>query len=436
MTTTSMTYRQILRGIVPSGGADVLSKVATLFAAVAAARALEPSLFAQYVGLIAASLIAAAAWEFGSTTVITREIAAERMTFAQVLRESATFRLRTLALWVPTFLFGTWTLTRIEPIPLTIVAVFALDSLLLGITSLLLAVVRGKFRFFEAGAALASGRWLAAVVSLAALSGISPLDRLLLLGLALFSGEILTIAICSTILLRFTSEAPLIPRSGRLAIGTCAPFAVNGLLNTAYNRFDVVLMAALTTAPQVAQYAPASRLQDALYLVPSTVGVVALPLFARSLAAGASTAETNATITRVIRLGLGFTLPVVLIVVLSAPDLLAAIFGSAYVESAVAVRIVAWSIPFAAIASPVLAALAASGRGADTTRVFATAFVVALCLHLALDPWLGAVGGALASFSRDPACTIVAVLLARRAGILESGRGPARSPESAPRLGP
>jgi O-antigen/teichoic acid export membrane protein len=432
----SMSYRQILQGILPSTAADVLSKVAILLTAVAAARLLDPSPFAQYVGLFATSLIAAAAWEFGSTTVITREIAAQRMSVPQALLQSANYRIKTLVVWFPIFLFGVETLTRIEPVPFAVISAFALNSLLLGLSGLLLAIMRGELRFLEAGAALASGRWLTAALSVAALSGIVLVDRLLLLALALSGGEILTIVITSTMLLRSTTSGLPGSTSSRLGIRASAPFALNGLLNTAYNRFDVVLLAALTTAPQLALYAPASRLQDALYLVPSAVGVVALPLFARSFAAAAPPAETVATIARVIRLGLALTLPIVLLVSVTATELLATIFGPDYVGSATAVRIVAWSIPFAAIASPLLAALAAIGRGGDTTKIFATAFLVALGLHLALDPWLGATGGALASFSRDPACTAVALVLARRAGLLDGFSTPWRSSESTPRIGP
>ena len=72
----------------------------------------------------------------------------------------------------------------------------------------------------------------------------------------------------------------------------------------------------------------------------------------------------------------------------------------------------------AAAGAPFIAALAADGHGTDTTKIFATAFGVALSLHLLLDPRWGAVGGAVASLLRDPLALLVAFLLARRAGLL------------------
>ena len=62
------------------------------------------------------------------------------------------------------------------------------------------------------------------------------------------------------------------------------PFAANTVLSIAYNRLDIILVAVLTTAAQLAAYAPASRLQDAVYLLPTALAVVALPQTSRMVA--------------------------------------------------------------------------------------------------------------------------------------------------------
>lgn len=81
-------------------------------------------------------------------------------------------------------------------------------------------------------------------------------------------------------------------------------------------------------------------------------------------------------------------------------------------------NILIWFLPLTAVAAPLIAALAAAGRGADTTKIFATAFAIALSMHVLLDRRLGAVGEAVASLLRDPFALLVSFLLAKRAGLL------------------
>ena len=65
---------------------------------------------------------------------------------------------------------------------------------------------------------------------------------------------------------------------------------------------------------------------------------------------------------------------------------------------------------------PDLAALSLPLRTATLAMLgFAAAFAVSVLLHLTLDWWLGAVGAAIASLSRDAANGLVAAVYARRA---------------------
>ena len=54
--------------------------------------------------------------------------------------------------------------------------------------------------------------------------------------------------------------------------------AANGLLAVVYNRIDVLIVGGLASVGQLSLYAPASRIQDALYLIPSSLESVAFPV--------------------------------------------------------------------------------------------------------------------------------------------------------------
>jgi len=190
------------------------------------------------------------------------------------------------------------------------------------------------------------------------------------------------------------------------------------MLATAYNRFDVIFLSALSSVQQLGLYAPASRIQDLLYLLPGSLYAIALPMLSAASRKPNQSGEVYLLIRRFVGFGLLISIPTALAVFLFAGEMLRFVLGPAYMGSVTSTRILIWFLPMAAAGAPLIAALAACGHGADTTKIFATAFAVALSLHLLLDPRWGAVGGAVASLLRDPLALLVAFLLARRAGLL------------------
>lgn len=185
----------------------------------------------------------------------------------------------------------------------------------------------------------------------------------------------------------------------------------------AYNRFDVVIVAALSSTQQLALYAPASRFQDALQLIPGSIGAIGLPIFSRAWHQPDGAVRVRMTIRNLVTGGMLVIIPVTVTSVILTPALLATVMGREYLGATLATRILACSLFFNAITIPLVSALAATGRAPDTTRVVAVAGLVALVGHLSLDWWLGATGGAIASLLRDPAAMVAALILARRAGL-------------------
>jgi O-antigen/teichoic acid export membrane protein len=403
-----------------TAGTDLASKCAVLVTSLVAVRSLQPSWFGVFVGMSATTLMASALWDFGLSALLTREVASGRVGPRAALRSIVRLRPMLLPLWLAAFAVGTLVIDRDRSVPLSVISGFAAASLAYGCHSALLAVLRGRLRFRSPGLATASGRWFTAGLCLIGVGVLEPHSPLPTLAWSLCLGEVVTLVLAAWALLSELND----PRHqggdhGQLTLRAAMPFCANGVLAMAYNRFDVVILAALASVQQVGFYAPASRIQDALYLIPSSIGLIAFPIVAGAYAEH-GTERVQRITRRLIALGMAVSLPVTVVVFFSAPLLLRLVLGPQYGGAITPTRILIWFLPFAAVQAPLLSALAASGHPGDTTKVFALTMATALALHAFLDGSLGATGAAIASLSRDPVAVVVAVLLARRAGILGS----------------
>lgn len=412
---------------------DALSKLALLITTVVAARAMSPLDFGRYIGLWATAVVAAALWDAGVSTLVTREVAAGRAGVGRVLARAARLRVVTLVVWVAVFAVGVTVVLGGSGGGWVAVA-FAGASLVFGVNTLLLAILRGQVRFRAAGMTQASGRLVSALLVLLLIPGIDQQRAFLLFGVLGLVGELVTLGVSVVLLVRYP-HAVVAAGSDRVTLRESLPFAANTLLSTIYNRLDVIIVPALAGSAQLALYAPASRIQDVLYLVPFALGAAALPLLSR---VGQSTAEVDRTTRRLLALGLLIALPVTLFTFVFSRGILIAALGGDYSEATTATRILVWFLPLAVIQAPLFAALISVGRAADTTRIIAATFAAAIVMHIALDPTWGATGGAIASLSRDVVAAPLAVLAARRAGLLRGGRSlrPLTSPHYRPRRSP
>ncbi|HEV3162614.1 MAG TPA: oligosaccharide flippase family protein, partial [Isosphaeraceae bacterium] len=404
-----------------SAGTDLASKSAVLVTSLVAVRSLQPSWFGVFVGMSATTLMASALWDFGLSALLTREVASGHVGPQPALRSILRLRPMLLPLWLAAFAVGTLVIDRDRSVPLSVICGFAAASLAYGCHSALLAVLRGRLRFRSSGLATATGRWFSAGLCLVGVGIIKPHAPLPILAWSLCLGEVVTLLLAAWALLSELNGPRHDGRDhGRLTLRAAIPFCANGVLAMAYNRFDVVILAALASVQQVGFYAPASRIQDALYLIPSSIGLIAFPFVAGAYREQGGDERVQRITRRLIALGVALSLPVTVVVFFSAPLLLRLVLGAQYGGAITPTRILIWFLPFAAVQAPLLSALAASGQAGDTTKVFALTMATALALHAFLDGSLGATGAAIASLSRDPVAVVVAVLLARRAGILGS----------------
>ena len=413
-----------LLGWALSGG--MASKTAVLVTTFSVARALTPRQFGVYAGLCATTQLAAGAWDMGVASLLTYEYASSSMSVSEALRQCARLRISTLILWLGAFVFGTTVVGRDGDLPTGAILCFAAASLCAGSGTIALALLNGRLRFRESSCATAIGRWVTALVSLAGLPAIAFIRGPLDFAAAVLAGEAATMGVSWV-----AAVFPLMraagadkrkvetstPKAADLRFRRALPFAANGLLAVLYNRFDVVILAGLSSVSQLAAYAPASRIQDALYLLPNAVGTVAFPLVA---AERLGKNRPGRLMTRFSVFSLAVALPATVACFILMPAIVRVVLGPNYAIATTPARILIWFLPISAVSSPMIAALAGSNRAIDTTKIFGIAAGVALTMHLALDHRLGAVGGAIASLSREPAVLWLTWILVRRAGLLGS----------------
>jgi O-antigen/teichoic acid export membrane protein len=411
--------RLLLRSLFWLLSGDALAKLATLATTLVAVRVLNPLGFGLYIGLYATSVLAASSWDLGISSLLTRELASGRLGASVVLR-LVVLRARTFPMWAIAFAVGALVFTRSIDVPIPALLAFAGASIAVASNAVPLAMLRGNLRFKAAAASLTAGRWCTVVVSLLALPSIGFGGGLTTLAAAVFAGELTILITAAALVARAASGSrkPGYATNDRLTVRNALPFATNSLLSIAYNRFDVLILAALASAGQVSLYAPATRLQDALYLFSGAAAAVALPLTARVWESADGPDEVRRLLRRLAVLGLAVALPLATIIFAYAEPIIRLALGNQYVGAATTTRILIWFLPFAAVTAPLLAGLSGCGRAVDATKVFGMAFAVALIMHLSLDWWLGATGAAVASLARDPAAFVVAMVYARRAGIV------------------
>lgn len=368
------------------------------------------------VGLVASGFLAAAVWDLGLSTLLTREVATARINATDALLHSTWLRLRSFPFWLLAYFLSAFVLLGVGTSHLLAATAFAAGSILSAISILPLSAARAHGKFREASTCLAIGRGASLLIALPVL--VVRWDALIWIGVALMVGE-LTVLYLAINLAHKLPRLSTRPTSGQvITLRRALPLAVNGVLATAYNRYDVVVLPALAGIGQLAAYAPASRIQDVLFLLPTAITVVALPQLSHAFGVTDSPAEVGRSVRRFIGMGLIVALPVAALCSLFAGALLAVFLGPHFASATASVRILVWFLPFAVIEAPIIAGLVAVNRAGQTTAMFVVTFGVALLLHLLLDHRFGAVGASFASLARDPAGLVVGLFLARRCGLL------------------
>lgn len=405
-------------------GSTLASKVAVLTINLVAVATLPPTGFGQFVTLQASALLGATAWDFGVSPLVTREVAAGRLGGSRLIAEVTRLRILTLVPAMAVLTCGILIVGGTRELTIAAVLATAVYMLAFGAQLALNAALRGHFRFREVAVGTALGR-LGAVASLPVTLALAPTGAsldVLLLSLAI--GELVSAGIA---LRQFrsigepdgpTTEAPV------LTLSRSAPFAATSLMFVGYNRFDVVLIAALSSATVVGLYGPASRLQDMMVLVPSIVEVVLLPYASRLFALGqAGVGPTRSIWLRLTGISVGLSVAAALLITYLAPTWVPRILGMQYVGSIVPIQIIAWSVPLIAFNSALGAVISARHRAQYVTIGVAGALATIIATDVLVVPTWGATGAAFGATIREIPFALILLAGARASGLFTSGDG-------------
>lgn len=411
------THTSMLRAIFWTFSGEASSKAAVLATTFAAARLLTTEEFSLYIGLLAASILASSASDAGLSQLTTREIAGGRISPRDSIFDATRLKLAMIPAWGTIYAVFVLVLSRQSDPSGWLVIAFGATSLVTYTQMPILATLRGDFRFRAVSLCNAVGRWVTASLVIAAVA-MGPLESggLTTIAISTLIGEI-TLLLLSISLMTSTTWKNNVARKGAITIRGALPFASNTVLALAYNRMDVILVAAIVTAREYSSYAPASRIQDALFIFPTAISAAVFPIFSKLIGSQNGVASSFRSVKLIVGGGLIFAIPFAIFVTIFTPQLIALFLGSGYESSISPTRILVWSMPFAIICSPLLAILAASHKPNYTTWVFASAFCTAFAMQFLLAVPFGANGAAVASLSRDPVSVITALVLVRRLGI-------------------
>jgi O-antigen/teichoic acid export membrane protein len=395
---------------------------------IAAAATLLAREFAALVGLQAIALLAVVAWDLGLTAITTREIAAGHIDLASARSRLVRLRLETLPLGIASFAFGIWLLSRAIAPDTLVVSLVAILALLIGVDVLLIAVLEGQMDFRSSSLATTLGRWTAVLAMAGVL--LIPGQALAAVVTALCLGEVMAIVVALVSIrrrrppTRRASRAPSAVLTHRAAL----PFAANGLIQIAYNRFDVLFVAGISTAAITAAYAPASRVQDAMLLVAATAGAVTLPTASRLYAKETGSADQSRAVwAKITVVAVTASLALAVVVWFIAPALVPALLGETYRGSVGPIRIIVWSVPIIAFNSVLASVVNARHRPYYVTAAIGAAAVTALTLIVVLVPQHGAEGAAIATTLREVPVAVILLVGAWKTGLFQRQGRPGTS---------
>lgn len=252
-----------------------------------------------------------------------------------------------------------------------------------------IAILRGALRFRLQNAALLAGA-VVVIIAVAVVAG-SDADAVSMaraIALALLVSAIATVVLASSVA-GFRIEG-----LGRVSLGLLR-FNLRGhagsVLQQLSYRLDVLLVGALLPIRDVGVYAVALAVGQALWYLPDAVGTIVL---ARS---GGQDAEADARLAAVCQVLTGAVAVSAVLVALSAPMALPAVFGRAFDDAVIPLLLLLPGVVGLSIWKVLVNEMAARGAPEVKLRSALVGAVATIALDLTLIPRFGVAGAAAAS---------------------------------------
>lgn len=403
----------LLRGSFWSLFSQIIAKLCMLAMSLIAARSLGVAGFGWFASLQAISLLSVAVWDLGFSPMITREVAAGRRDLMALIRSALTARLWLLPGWIILYVGGCEILGVRPGEQLVAAIIIAVGGLISGLSSLLNAGLQGQLRFRASAMSLAVGRTISTLISITTVIMMGTF-HLTGFAVAFLIGEIVILWTESKIL-RSEIRGPLIQLQPKIALDDlrhAVPYALNGMFTLIYNRLDVFLVFAFAGSFQAGIFAPASRAQDALMLMPVTASAAVMPVASKRFGENNNPGALRNTGIAALAMSLGLTLPVIVVMFFGAHRILPQLLGESYQDSIGVFKVAIWSLVFIAVAQPFFSLIVAAGKAKQLNVAYGAGLITALLGHALFDPVFGALAGAWVAVARDAVACLVGCAIA------------------------
>ncbi len=169
------------------------------------------------------------------------------------------------------------------------------------------------------------------------------------------------------------------------------PFFVTGLASTTYSKLDVSILAVRASDQEVGWYGAATSLAGLTLLLTPILSWVLMPLFAK--AAAVSEEELYSMFRRSVEMVMAFAMPIALMMGAGAEEWIGIVFGSAFLPSVQALRVMASVFLLIYVSIICWCALTMLNRTWKVTYIYLAGLVVSPSLNLLLiGPGLRAYG--------------------------------------------
>jgi O-antigen/teichoic acid export membrane protein len=402
--------RRFVQTFVSLMGAEAVTRLMLLIAAVIVVRTLAPSEFGAYTYAIAAASLAAFMVDLGLVSLVIRDMSAQP--------EQAPFLLgafmKAQALMVAALLAvgGALALAGVATGPAGPRAfflgfcVYAASAFARPFEATLTAVAKAHLVTVSRVV-----RGVVVVAATAIAAAVSPnITSLLLAAIASeLAGTAAVAALCLARAARPVVKGGMSKMTGLLRLAL--PFALLAGFNLLYARIDLLMLGQLSTSSEVGNYGLASRVIDTAILVPAYFGAAYLATVAQT---GPATERGRKQTTSAVQGAFVLCLPLAFILALSAQAVVEAIGGSAYSDAGTLLVILSANLALVASYSVLSNLQVALDHVAVLVRINVAGVVVKAGLNAWAIPAYGAKGAAAASVGVEALVVVAQWLAVRR----------------------
>lgn len=366
--------RRILANTVLLGGGEIVGQLTNFVVVVGLARAFGADIFGHYSVSMAVGALAALLVGLGTQPLLIREISREPSLASSLLGIVVPIQLALgAAAWVLACLLSLALIGQTRAIP--VVAAICASQILMRFSVTLFA----PFQAIERMRPVVLGQLIQRLLVLVL--------ALLAIGLGAGPGAVTLAFVAGAISLWVFAWASVSRQFGppslewnwgvaRRLFRRASPFLGLSTLGVIYARSGLIMLAALANAEAVGLYAVADRLMVAVALVPGVFNSALFPALSRLTRQ--DIVRARALVTGSLRLLMVVTIPLAALISLFAAEIADRMFGPQFVEAAIALQLLAWSLPARGLLWLIGSQLTALDQAASMARGRSVSLVVFL----------------------------------------------------------